>query len=87
MSSILTDIGSDIGLNIGSEIIGLDICSYNLFLINLVNLVLVSDLVLDRLFSDFVSDFVSDSIKLDCLKIECCPVSYTHLTLPTNREV
>ena len=25
--------------------------------------------------------------KIEALSIEDCPVSYTHLTLPTNREV
>ena len=28
-----------------------------------------------------------DSLKLPTSKILCRPVSYTHLTLPTNREV
>ena len=35
--------------------------------------------------SDIVNDFGADS--LDVIDMITTPVSYTHLTLPTNREV
>ena len=39
------------------------------------------------MFHSYFNEYAFDDININLLTSSCTPVSYTHLTLPTNREV
>ena len=46
----------------------------------------MTDDVIDEVMDDMIDDVTDDTID-DMTEQELCPVSYTHLTLPTNIAV